>query len=122
MTIETFRLYQTLAQSGIPYPTEPAAPNLETKVNDAPNVYYVKELVNPEFDESLDDPDITSDGTGKRFFMYVLSGGPVLGTYASSAGIKRAYIPEDTYLMGWWYNGQLFGVPLIIDDGVSYNV
>lgn len=122
MTLESFRIYQTLAQSGVPYPTLPAAPDLETKVNDAPNVYYVAELTDVEFDETQNNPSITSTDTGKRFNMYVISGGPVLGDYAAFAGTTRAYIPEGNYLLGWWYNGQLFGVPLTVGDGITYNV
>ena len=119
MTIETFMLYQTLAQSGVPSPTEPAAPDQETKVNDAPNVWYVKEVVNPEWDETLDDPTISSDDTGKRYFMYVISGGPVLGNYSNTRGVTMAYIPEGDHLLGWWYNGQLFGIPIAVNDAQS---
>lgn len=120
MTIETFRIYQTLAQSGVPYPTEPENPDIDTKIQNAPNVYYVKELVNPEYDETLDDPDITSDDTGKRFFMYVISGGPVLDGY-SGEGLTAAYTAEGTHLLGWWYNGQLYGVPLTVDAKGGFN-
>ena len=119
MTIETLRLYQTIAEPGVPYPAVPEAPDLETKVANAPTVYYVRELVNPKYDASLDDPPITSVDTGKRFLMYVISGGPVLGEYTPNRGLSMAYIPVGSHLMGWWYNGQLFGIPLAVNESDS---
>ena len=122
MSVETFRLYQTVAQSGVPYPEEPEYPHpegnqvLEQEVEAAPNVWYVKEVVQPEYDEDLDDPSITSDDSGKRFFMYVISGGPVLGQYCQGRGRTMSYIPEGDHLLGWWHNGQLYGVPLAVND------
>lgn len=118
-TFEGFRLYQTVTQSGVPYPTEPEDPDIETKIQAAPSVWYVKEVVNPEYDESEASPTITDVDTGKRFFMFAMGNGPVLGAYSPTAGVSVAYLREGTYLAGFWSNGQLFGVPLMWLDGVD---
>ena len=76
-------------------------------------------MVNPEWDETLDDPTISSDDAGKRYFMYVISGGPVLGNYSNTRGVTMAYIPEGDHLLGRWYNGQLFGIPIAVNDAQS---
>lgn len=119
-TFEGFRIYQTVAQSGVPYPEQPEDPDIDTKIQAAPSVWYVKELVNPVFEETEDFPDITADDTGKRFFMFNMGNGPVLGAYAHNAGLSVAYIREGTYMLGFWYNGKLFGIPLLFLDGMDH--
>lgn len=120
---ETFRIYETLAQPGVPYPDEPSGSTAEIEqgIFDAPTVWYVRELINPEYDESEDDPEITFIDSGKRFLMFSMGQGPVLGNYAG-AGLVEAYLPEGTKLMGFWYNGQLFGIPLTVDGGTTYRI
>lgn len=126
---EDFRIYETLAQPGVPYPEEPSGTTaeIEQAIFDAPTVWYVRELVNPEYDESEEDPEITFIDSGKRFLMFAMGNGPVLGNDAGSPGIKvggmtTAYLQEGTRLMGFWYNGQLYGVPLTVDDGTTYRI
>jgi len=118
---EGWRMYETVAEVGVPYPTMPAAPDIDTKILAAPSVWYVKELVNPEYDETLGDPTISSDDTGKFFNMFNMGNGPVLGDFASVEGLGFAYLPEGTRMAGTWYNGQLFGMPLIVDAGGTYS-
>jgi len=122
MTYEDFRIYETIAQDGVPYPTEPSGTTAEIEqgIFDAPTVWYVKELVNPTYDESVANPTISDTDTGKRFLMFCMGNGPVLGSYAGTTGLTTAYLQEGTRLMGFWYNGQLFGVPLTVDDATSY--
>ncbi|QDU15501.1 hypothetical protein CA11_33260 [Gimesia maris] len=113
-TYEGFELYQTVAQEGVPYPTEPAQPDILTQVENAPNVWHVKKLTNAKYTvrSAPGVNGIGGDDTGKTHKMFVMGNGPVYGYYTKTKGMVRAYLPEGTYLAGWWDNGQLFGVPL----------
>lgn len=123
---ENFKLYQTVAFEDASYPEEPTwvfddgQIKIDTQIQAATSVWYVREIINPEFDESLDTPTITGTNGTKRYYMYALGNGPCLGIFAEQSGLSVAYLQEGTYLAGFWYNGQLFGVPLSFDDGYTY--
>ncbi|MCA9013688.1 MAG: hypothetical protein KDA77_00020 [Planctomycetaceae bacterium] len=123
---EDFRLYQTVAFEDGSYPEEPTWEpedgelKIDTQIQAASTVWYVKELLNPTFDESLDTPIINATSGTKRHYMFALGNGPCLGLFAESSGLTVAYLPEGTYLAGFWYNGQLYGIPLSFGDGYNY--
>jgi len=117
------RIYQTLAEPGESYPTQPtfnsdtqADSVLATQIENAPSVWYVKELTDVTWDDHAT-PEITATDTGKRFYAFNMGNGPVLGGLSLTRGMSRTYFKEGTYLLGWWHNHQLFVIPMAPDYG-----
>lgn len=126
-TFEGMKLYQTIAEPGKEYPPLPeiwvdSQENLQLlsdAIEAAPSVWYVRELTNVSFNPADDVPEITATDTGRRHHAFNMGNGSVLGAMASSRGMTRTFFREGTYLAGFWYNGQLYVIPLMEGYGCT---
>lgn len=121
---EGWRIYQTIPEPDKEYPPLPAFEKWGTSeylyecsdMGTMQTVWYVREMANVKFSSDAV-PEITGTDTGKRHYAYNMGNGPVLGQLALTRGMARTYFREGTWLVGFWQNGRLFVVPLMLGYG-----